>query len=69
MIASAGEVSSIARARPDVDARLAELTTLYQAHASVVFRFLRRRGVPEDDLDDASQETFLVAWRRLPTLR
>jgi RNA polymerase sigma-70 factor (ECF subfamily) len=69
MIASVPETSAIARAQPARDARWAQLTRLYRDHASLVFRFLRRRGIPEGELDDVLQETFLVAWRKLETLR
>lgn len=55
------------QAKPD--ARWASLTDLYREHGSLVFRFLRRRGVLERDLDDAVQEVFVVAWRKLHTLR
>jgi RNA polymerase sigma-70 factor (ECF subfamily) len=42
------------------------LTAVYRAHADYVWRVLRHCGVPEPDLDDAVQETFLVVFRRLP---
>lgn len=38
---------------------------LYRAHAPAVFRALRRWGVPDAKADDALQETFLVAARKL----
>lgn len=41
-------------------------TALYRAHSAYVWRVLRHCGVPDDDLDDAVQETFLVVLRRLP---
>jgi RNA polymerase sigma-70 factor (ECF subfamily) len=47
------------------DARL--VGELYRAHASAIFRALRRWGVPDGRADDALQETFLVAARRLGT--
>lgn len=36
------------------------------ALAKRLWRVLRHCGVPDDDLDDAVQETFLVVFRRLP---
>ena len=45
------------------DARL--LGELYRAHAPAIFRALRRWGVPDAKADDALQETFLVASRKL----
>lgn len=45
-----------------------DLTAVYRAHAGYVWRVLRHCGVPDPDLDDAVQETFLVVFRRLPEL-
>src|SRR5512138_3462850 len=42
--------------------RLRELLT---EHHAFVWRSLRRLGVPEGDVEDASQQVFLVAHRRL----
>src|SRR5262245_19509490 len=42
-----------------------DFPTLYQSHFDFVWRSLRRLGVPEAALDDAHQEVFLVAHRRL----
>jgi RNA polymerase sigma-70 factor (ECF subfamily) len=42
-----------------------DFATLYQSHFDFVWRSLRRLGVPESALDDAHQEVFLVAHRRL----
>jgi RNA polymerase sigma-70 factor (ECF subfamily) len=38
---------------------------VYQAHASFVWRSLRRLGVAESSLDDATQDVFVVVHRRL----
>jgi RNA polymerase sigma-70 factor (ECF subfamily) len=43
----------------------ATILELYQEHFHFVWRSLRRLGVPYDSLDDATQEVFLVAHRRL----
>jgi RNA polymerase sigma factor (sigma-70 family) len=39
--------------------------TLYAAHYTAVFRYVRRR-ISGDLAADATSEVFLVAWRRLP---
>lgn len=41
------------------------LGRLYRDHAAAVFRALRRWGVPDRLADDALQETFLIASRKL----
>lgn len=41
------------------------VTELYRAHVGFVERVLRRAGVAERDLPDASQEVFVVVHRRL----
>lgn len=43
----------------------AELDVLYRSHAGFVWRCVQRLGVPVDAADDAVQEVFLVARRRL----
>lgn len=43
-----------------------EFAALYRAHFGFVWSTLRRLGVASESLDDAAQETFLVAYRRLP---
>ncbi len=42
------------------------ISAVYRAHSMYVWRVLRHMGVPDEDLDDAVQETFLVVLRRLP---
>lgn len=39
--------------------------TIYDEHFDLVFRNIRRLGVPEALVDDAVQEVFLVVYRRL----
>jgi RNA polymerase sigma-70 factor (ECF subfamily) len=46
-------------------ARDARLRTLLERHSDFVWRSLRRLGVREADADDATQEVFVVAARRL----
>ncbi len=41
---------------------------LQEAHFELVWRSLRRLGVPEADVDDALQQVFLVASQRLDTI-
>jgi len=41
------------------------LESLLAAHHAFVWRSLRRLGVPDPDVDDACQQVFLVAHRRL----
>jgi RNA polymerase sigma-70 factor (ECF subfamily) len=45
------------------------LAELFQEHAAFVGRLLRYLGVPESELDDACQEAFLVAHKKLGSLR
>ena len=42
----------------------ADFTALYERHFHEVCRWLRAFGAPESDLEDLSQEVFLVARRR-----
>lgn len=46
-----------------------ETARLFQAHAEEVWRFLKYLGVREHDLQDACQEVFLIAHRKLPEFR
>lgn len=49
----------------DDSARDARLRTMVALHFDVVWRALRRLGVPDAGADDAAQQVFLVAARRL----
>lgn len=51
---------TIAAPYPDADA----FRRLYRGHHGFVWRVLARLGVPESQLDDASQEVFMVVYRR-----
>lgn len=42
---------------------------LYRENAPAIWRFLERLGVPSRHLEDAAQDTFIVAHKRLPTFR
>jgi RNA polymerase sigma-70 factor, ECF subfamily len=52
-------------ARGETEAR--DFGTVYQAHFDLMWRTLRRYGVPEAAIDDAIQDAFLVVHKRLPT--
>lgn len=47
-------------------APLPGLNEVFEQHGSYVYRALRYFGVPERDLPDVCQETFLVVHRKLP---
>jgi RNA polymerase sigma-70 factor, ECF subfamily len=44
------------------------LAALFEAHFAFVWRSLRRLGLPEATADDAAQEVFIVAGRRLDAI-
>lgn len=56
---AAGAVSSAPSARP-------EFAAIYEQHFDFTWRNLRRLGVREAQLSDATQDVFLVVHRRLP---
>lgn len=58
-----GGIVATSRAAP-----LPDLKTLFEMHYASVWRLLRRFGVPASQLDDAAQEVFWVAARRLPDI-
>lgn len=47
------------------DPPVADVRPLYEEHADFVARQLRRLGVPASELEDAVQEVFIVASRRV----
>lgn len=51
----------------DRHAALPDFGTVYQEHFDLVWRTLRRYGVPNGAIDDAVQDAFLVVHSRLPT--
>ena len=59
---TAAPAISLAMPAPDFDA-------LYDAHVDGVWRLLQRFGVPESGLEDAVQEVFIVAHRKLKDFR
>lgn len=42
----------------------AEFAEAYRAHVDFVWRVLARRGVPDEQLEDATQEVFVIMHRR-----
>ncbi len=51
--------------RPENGLGAPSFEEVYDEHAEMVWRSLRRLGVPEASVDDALQEVFLVVHRRL----
>jgi RNA polymerase sigma-70 factor (ECF subfamily) len=56
---------AIRRKRSPGDPPLPTTAEVFHAHASFVWRVLRRLGVSDADVEDACQEVFVVAHRRL----
>jgi len=69
---SEGEHEQVRRSGPQVRLGAAAsehaLARLLQEHFRMVWRALRRLGVPEHAVDDSAQEVFLVASRKLATI-
>lgn len=63
---TAGDVATTSVPRPSDDA--GRLRTIFLAQYACVWRLLRRFGVPTSRLDDAAQEVFWVAARRLSSI-
>jgi RNA polymerase sigma-70 factor (ECF subfamily) len=51
------------------DAPRPDLASLYDETVDVAWRMLSRLGVPKPDLEDAVQDVFVIAQRRISTLR
>ena len=49
---------------PKVESRAREFRTLYETHLDFVWRNLRRLGVQVSEVEDRTQEVFVVAHRR-----
>jgi RNA polymerase sigma-70 factor (ECF subfamily) len=65
-----GVVHGPALARPAaVSSRDAQLAELLRLHYGTVWRTLRRVGVTEDRVDDAAQEVFIIASRKLEQIQ
>jgi RNA polymerase sigma-70 factor (ECF subfamily) len=52
-----------------VPSRAARLSALAEAHFAYVWRLLRRLGLSDSDADDAAQQAFLIASRRLDDIQ
>ena len=65
MHASILRVVAVKDRATDVDCPPITIEALFSTHAGFVWRSLRRFGVIESDLEDQTQEVFLVAHRRL----
>jgi len=61
--------TSIAPSAAEAVVDAAEFARVFAADAPRVWRFLRRFGVPEADLEDLCQEVFLVVHRRWSEFR
>jgi RNA polymerase sigma-70 factor (ECF subfamily) len=58
-------VAAPAREGPKPSEREARLRQMVEEHFSMIWRLLRRLGVPEANADDAAQQVFMVGSRRL----
>jgi RNA polymerase sigma-70 factor, ECF subfamily len=61
-------VSAIAGAMQLASTDDARLRACVEAYTSVVWRVVRRNGVPESEAEDAVQRVFMILSRRLPTV-
>ena len=61
--AQASSMAPVVESRGARDAR-ASFRAMYDAHVDFVWRNLRRLGVIETDVDDKTQEVFVIAHRR-----
>jgi RNA polymerase sigma-70 factor, ECF subfamily len=50
-------------------AAVLDFDAVYQAHVEATWRVLQRLGVPERHLEDATQDTFIIAHRQLASFR
>jgi len=62
--ASRPTLEPLALPAPSLDAKARTFRALYEAHVDFVWRNLRRLGVNECDVEDRTQEVFVVAHRR-----
>jgi RNA polymerase sigma-70 factor (ECF subfamily) len=65
MVSEAKRFQLVMPARPAVGDRLSEM---FHAHYDFVWRSVRRLGVTPDAVDDAAQEVFVVASRKLDAI-
>jgi RNA polymerase sigma-70 factor, ECF subfamily len=70
MVSSTPLQSSVAWPAAPTEARIsARVRALFEAHYALVWRTVRRFGVPAEDADDAAQEVFIVVARRCADIR
>src|SRR3954469_6511977 len=60
--------SGAERARREASPRDERLEAMVQSHFDAVWRSLRRLGVADGSLDDAAQQVFMIAARKLDTI-
>ncbi len=65
MHASILRVVPVKDGAPDVNSAPITIEALFSSHAAFMWRTLRHFGVAEADLEDQTQEVFLIAHRRL----
>ena len=59
----------LSSSEPHADARMRAFQVLYRDEFNFVWAAIRRPGVPFGSIEDAVQDVFLVAYRRLDQLR
>ncbi len=64
----AAPMAAPARSEPQSAAESARVERMVREHFPLIFRTLRRLGVPPGDADDAAQQVFLVAQQRIHSI-
>jgi len=68
MVSEAKRFQLAAPDRPAVAVAVDRLSEMFHHHYDFVWRSVRRLGVPPDAVDDAAQEVFVVASRKLASI-
>jgi RNA polymerase sigma-70 factor, ECF subfamily len=68
MVSEAKRLQVEVPARPAVAVAVDRLSEMFHHHYDFVWRSVRRLGVPPDAVDDAAQEVFVVASRKLESI-
>jgi len=68
MVSEAKRFQLAAPARPAAAVAVDRLSEMFHHHYDFVWRSVRRLGVPADAVDDAAQEVFVVASRKLASI-
>ncbi|MBL8920266.1 MAG: sigma-70 family RNA polymerase sigma factor [Myxococcaceae bacterium] len=63
------EAEATARGAKQTAAQQLRLRELFGAHADLVWRLIRRQGLTADQADDGLQQVFMVALRRLDSIK